>query len=495
MSEKTIRQYKIHFAGGGSRRMHGGLEYAVYPVVMLVEGVHHGALGDPVFYPAEVLAASASQWERMPIPIQHPRSAGGDYLLCNDPLVAADWSVGWIEQPRFVDGKLRAEAWVNVELAKTKQPGLLEALDAGEPMDVSTGLLATDDGTPGVWNGEEFSSSITEIIPDHLALLPGVQGACSWSDGCGVRANNKNDGKQEDKSTMKTKVVLNAVNTVEIEPLKIKEYLAAAVHNELSHEGIANQIYGFIDSLDVRGSDGNYVMMHMVQAVYDDYFIYSQRSDQGRKLFKREFSIDADNKVVIGSDISEVREDLKYVPVNNEMNMEENTMANVEKKPCCPKKVEALIANEKSAFTDKDREFLEGLSEDRLDKIVQSVEVKDVEVKTNTTTEVPVKPVDMAGYLNSAPPEIRAVLNAGLRELDSKRTNLMKQIMENPNNMFNEDQLKNMDTVALEAIAALAKKAVAVETPAYFGANGSYEQRSNEEPEEPYVPVTMFAKK
>ena len=493
---KQFREFKVHFSGTGTKRKHNGFDYAVYPVVMLVEGVHHGAIGNPVFYPSEVIAASVQDWERMPIPVYHPQDNSGEYLLCNDPIVSTEWSIGWLENPKFVDGKLKADAWINIELAKQKQPGLLEALDANEPMDVSTGLLALDDGVPGTWNGEQYSSSITEIIPDHLALLPGAQGACSWDDGCGVRANIKLN--QEDKNKMKTKVVLAVGGTVEIEPGKIKEYLASAVHvqNELSHEGIANQLYQFVDGLDIRGSDGNYVSMHMIQAVYDDHFVYSQRTDQGRKLFKRDFQIDADDKVVIGDDISEVREDLKYIPVTNETiqvktNTEEKKMA---EKTCCPKKVAALIANEKSAFTDADKEFLEGLTEDQLDKIVNSLEMKEEKkVETVPVVNTAVK-VDMKSYLESAPDEIRAVLNAGLRELDNKRNDLMKQIMENPNNMFKEDQLRAMDTQNLEAIAHLAKQAVAVETPAYFGANGSFTPNSTE-PEEAYVPVTMFNKK
>ena len=500
MSQK-LYQYKIHFAGKGTRRQHGGLEFAVYPVVMLVEGVHHGANSDPLFYPAEVIAASARKWERMPLPIQHPQNGStGEYMLCNDPLVASEWSVGWIENSRFVNGKLLADAWVNLEIARTKQPGMIDALDAGEPMDVSTGLLAMEDGTPGTWNGENYSSAITEIIPDHLALLPGGQGACSWNDGCGVRANKQ----KEEKGEMKTKVVLNGGGTVEINPAKIKDYLAESVHNELSHEGIANQLYQFIDGLDVRGSDGSYVKMHMVQAVYDDHFVYSQRTDQGRKLFKRKFQTDADDKVVVLDDIEEVREDLKYVPVSNESEeikntkLEETNMAdNAQKKPCCPVKVAALIANEKSAFTEADKEFLEGLNEDQLDKIVNSVaevipekkEEKKPEAKTN------VAPVDMKGYLETAPPEIRAVLNAGLRELDSKRANLIKTVMENPNNLFQENQLKEMDTVALEAIAVLAAKAVAVDTPAYFGGANFTPPVVNAPAEEAYVPTTIFAPK
>jgi len=51
----------------------------------------------------------------------------------------------------------------------------------------------------GVWNEEEYHSIVRNYRPDHLALLPGAIGACSWEDGCGIRANKdiKKGGKDE----------------------------------------------------------------------------------------------------------------------------------------------------------------------------------------------------------------------------------------------------------------------------------------------------------
>jgi len=188
-----MKQYQVHFhlTGGVSKRIiTGGKQYAVYPVVMLLPGVHQGAIGPPVYYPAETIAKSAHLWAGVAATIFHPVNAQGDYcLLASSPANRQEWAIGDIDSPFSKIGKLIGKIRLDVVKTNQKYPGLIEALDAGEPMDVSTGLLATDDGRPGQWGGKKYAATITEIIPDHLALLPGSQGACSWNDGCGIRAN------------------------------------------------------------------------------------------------------------------------------------------------------------------------------------------------------------------------------------------------------------------------------------------------------------------
>jgi hypothetical protein len=89
----------------------------------------------------------------------------------------------------FEDGKLKADLYINVREANRKAPDLLSFLQKGGELQVSTGMLAGLDGASGTWNGEDYVGAVRVIVPDHLALLPGGTGACSWSDGCGVRVN------------------------------------------------------------------------------------------------------------------------------------------------------------------------------------------------------------------------------------------------------------------------------------------------------------------
>jgi hypothetical protein len=192
---QSIKTIKFHLSGSGGKRSRiAGVEFAVYPVVMLVEGVHQGVGSEPAFYPGHVIAASASKWTGAPVPVGHPVAADGEFCLLSDnPALRGQFSIGVIDKPVSKLGRLTAEIAIDVRKAATVAPGLVQSLDMGGQMDVSTGLLAVEDKTPGVWKGEHYATRITEIIPDHLALLPGAQGACSWADGCGVRLNT-NEG-------------------------------------------------------------------------------------------------------------------------------------------------------------------------------------------------------------------------------------------------------------------------------------------------------------
>lgn len=182
----TFLQFKVHFApGGGRRETKGGVQYAVYPAVLLVEGVHHCLIGNPTMYPKEVLEASAPDWNNMPVCINHPMQ-GKEYVSIKKKPGAA---IGYLDGVTFEDNRLKGSVFLDVGKTHREQPGLLNGLDSGTQLDVSTGLFGEAVREDGSYNGKQYSERLTVIYPDHLALLPGGQGACSWADGCGVRAN------------------------------------------------------------------------------------------------------------------------------------------------------------------------------------------------------------------------------------------------------------------------------------------------------------------
>jgi len=474
-------ELKFNLAGHGRRETINEVEYAIYPVVLLVEGVHHGAIGDPVYYPASVIADSAPHWDGMPVPVQHPQE-DGQYVMCDGDEVRDSWCIGHVGNINFAEGKLSGEVFIEVKLADEKHPGLLASLDYGSPMEVSTGLLALEDQTPGKWNDEDYAGIITEIIPDHLALLPGGTGACSFKDGCGIRAN-----KESKMISLK----------------RIKEAAPAFAVNELSHSGVYSLISAYVDTKDVRDNDGGLVKMHYVREVFDKYFIFVERSQEGVKMFKQDYSVDSNDKLVLGESITEVKEETRFVTVsvNNEGG---SKMA--DKKPCCPEKVKALIANEHSAYTEKDETYLLALESDQLDKIVNSLEAigaastkkaepepKKPEVNTDT------KAVTLADYLAAAPAEIRGVLNAGMQQLDKARSEAIAAIKANTKaaGMFTDAMLMGKDLAELQAIAALAKPEPQPEpSTGYFGMNGApHTNPGSTEEVTPYVPRTLTCKK
>jgi hypothetical protein len=167
-----------------------GRDHLVAPVVMLVEGVHNG-----LYYPPSELAKFPAAWNGIPLPVHHPTENGAP-CSCNTPDIVEKQSVGRVWNTQWADGKLKGEVWVDIQKCKKVSPQALAALQKGEALEVSTGLFTENDATPGEWNGEKYMATVKAFRPDHLALLPGGKGACSWGDGCGIRAN-ANSEKEE----------------------------------------------------------------------------------------------------------------------------------------------------------------------------------------------------------------------------------------------------------------------------------------------------------
>jgi len=163
-----------------------GRKHLVVPVVMMTEGVHRGSHG-PILHLAEELGKFPGAWDGIPVCVNHP-SDGDGHVSANSPGIIDEWVIGRVFNTQMDGKKLRAEAWLDPELLARMSPEALEAIGKGLPMDVSVGVFTDEDMQVGDWNGERYVAVARNHRPDHLALLPGGTGACSWSDGCGVRA-------------------------------------------------------------------------------------------------------------------------------------------------------------------------------------------------------------------------------------------------------------------------------------------------------------------
>lgn len=163
-----------------------GRKFVVVPMTMILEGVHTGSQG-PVYYSVDELAKTPKMWNMKPIVIEHPFR--GD--TATDLEVYKKQAVGMIMNTYFDpdEGKLKAEAWIDKDLAQNKYPQLLEHIEHRLPMEVSTGLFSELILEPGTWKGEEYKGRIVNIRADHLAILPHKQGACSLADGAGLLIN------------------------------------------------------------------------------------------------------------------------------------------------------------------------------------------------------------------------------------------------------------------------------------------------------------------
>jgi len=170
-----------------------GKKHIIVPITMMVEGVHNGSLG-PLYHPASELGRFPEAWNGMPIMIQHPVNTEGINVSANSPEMLS-LSVGQTFNAHMDGVKLKAEGYIDPEKLQEISPEAYTAIITGEPLEVSIGVFTDEDETSGIWNNERYTATARNHRPDHLALLPGATGACSWNDGCGVRVNNEKKGE------------------------------------------------------------------------------------------------------------------------------------------------------------------------------------------------------------------------------------------------------------------------------------------------------------
>jgi len=174
---------------GSVRREHSdGRDYLVAPITLLVPGVLPGSKG-PKLYSLEDIRASATAWDGMPLLLGHPSTATG-----RDPRVMEATGLGTVYNAT-VNGKLTAEGWFDIEKSNRLNPSIISRINAGERIEVSTGLRIDVEETTGVVNGVQYDGIARNYKPDHLAVLLDKVGACSVEDGCGV--NNQTPTKKE----------------------------------------------------------------------------------------------------------------------------------------------------------------------------------------------------------------------------------------------------------------------------------------------------------
>lgn len=166
-----------------------GAEHVVVPVVAMVGDsvVHPVNAETPELVPAVVLAEAPRGWNGRPVLPNHP---DGGRASANDPRTLEQMRIGTLFDTRFEDGRLKTEAWVDVARAESlggDAADVVRRLRDGETVEVSVGAWVTGSRRTGTRDGRRFEFVWTNVIPDHLAVLPaGAEGACSVDMGCGA---------------------------------------------------------------------------------------------------------------------------------------------------------------------------------------------------------------------------------------------------------------------------------------------------------------------
>lgn len=489
--------------------MHNGQSHLIVPVVLMVEGVHHGNQG-PLLHLAEELSKHPWAWNGSPISIGHPQEDGID-VSCNSPNILEDNLVGRVFNASYQDGRLRAEAWLDEEKL---DKDLLQLLQNGRPIEVSAGMFSDEDMVQGEWNGEQYIAIARNYRPDHLALLPDSIGACSLEDGCGVRINKEGGDKN-----------MSDVITVALRKEFTKKGFSVIQINKQGFRELMSNIQSKLDDMD----DGQ--KMHFLTEVFDNYFIYEVQSRTGDgvvvdsgTLYRRDYSADRNGAVEFKGSATEVVRKVSYVTQEEvstntsngkggDSQMTDTDDKGKKEKECpgCPAKVDALIANEATQFEEKDREWLINLGTDMgeevLDRFVPVVKEPDpVDAKDDKGDKTPPAPApemneeavikmiadkfsDPDKVLALLPKETQEVMSSGLRLHREQRHALTEHIMANSDFLKEELDAKSLEE--LEKLASMTS--VPVPEPQNYALVGAGAGQSGGV--EPMLPHAVEAKK
>lgn len=169
-----------------------GRRFWVAPMTMIVNGVLEGSKG-PLFYPVEEIGRDYDAWNGMPITNGHPLLNGQPVSGRHPAIFQRQW-LGTVYNAQLLeDGRrLVAEGWFDEEATARHNRWLLQRLQEGKPIELSTGLYTDNYPAPpgSTWNGRRYDYVARNYKPDHLAVLTGQKGACSVEDGCGVCVAN-----------------------------------------------------------------------------------------------------------------------------------------------------------------------------------------------------------------------------------------------------------------------------------------------------------------
>jgi hypothetical protein len=413
-----------------------GKDYLVVPTVMLVEGVHSGSEG-PYLYTNKEIGNRVELWNRKPVVVYHPDGP----TACTKEVLNAR-GIGDIMNAKWdKKGKrLLAEAWLDEERVKKIDGRILEAIENEEVLELSTGLFADSDELAGEWgtgkDKEEFQGTLTNYGPDHLAVLPDQVGACSVEDGAGFYRNAKGQ-------------------KITVPPSYLIRF------NALSANAIRELLQKAISS-----DDG-----HWVEDVFikEGYFIYS--TDTGSNLYRRDFSVDKDDKITLKGLPVTVKRVVDYKPLTNKETSNKKGVVKMKEKL-----VNNLISNSNTQWEEDDRDYLMNLAEERLENMQLKEEKKEAKQTPAVTTKNEEdnnvqntqngntdavkneKPVQLTEeeYKAQMPQSIRNRMERLERMENAEKDRMIATIKKNPKNTFTEEWLKTQDIEMLQNLVNIA---------------------------------------
>lgn len=440
--EKTFKAFKVNLSPLVNKTKRDGKEYWVMPASMIAEAVLNGS-----FYPKDTLLRSIESWNGRQVVDYHPQDSEGNYVLVgNSPVVYDNHYIGQLFNVHWDSelNKMQAEVHIDMEKADALDPDIRTMLEAEEIIEVSTGMMVESLESEGVFNDKPFNEIITNIYPDHLAILPTQIGAFSVADGGGLARINVQVDKLSDRE--KRDELYKAIR---------EKYTVDAIYIvDVYEDNVVYEYYNYTDD-SIKLFRTPYTMNDEVielgeteevkqKVTYEtvnkiNKTIYNLFTTNMLKYFNI-YTV-TDNYVEYGSDNVTVRRNFKY---DNETLEFENTLEviyNSETESKENEMIDSLIKSGK--FNESDRPWLKELDEDKLKTIANAmtVEEKVVEktVEVNKLTDEQLADIEYARTLKA---------NKKAELISSIKTNSKEEI-------YSDEDLNDMSLRDLEKLNKL----------------------------------------
>lgn len=174
------------------REKRNGRDVIVIPSATMPDDV----VMNGIMYPADEIEASYQTLNRTPAPLGHP-TINGKFVSARDPEgINLGYIGAWNENPHRKDGRVHLDKVIDVEVANRSEGGkaVLAAIDKGEPIHTSTGILmeveAVNDEDAG------YEQIARNMLFDHDAILLDEEGAATPEMGVGIFVNSKGEPEE-----------------------------------------------------------------------------------------------------------------------------------------------------------------------------------------------------------------------------------------------------------------------------------------------------------
>jgi hypothetical protein len=418
---------------------------------MIVPGVLNGSKG-PLYYPSDEIAKNYLAWNGMPIVLNHPTD-NGNHVSARDPKVLDKFQIGQVFNSRINGkGKLQADAWFDVERTRLVDRRVLANLEAGKPIELSTGLFTDNEPAPqGVtFNGKPYSEIARNYVPDHLAVLPDQTGACSIKDGCGIMVNQK-------RLKVRRSFTVNPA-WVEDEDLweKAKKQADKGDYTDEQYYAVVTSIYEKMGGT-VKASTKNAKHKRLRVKAKDQINNQSQGDSAMTEQEKKQIVDNLIANVCCWKETDRAtlntlsEETLKSLLEQGEKAKANEAVVNAAKEIVGKE----VTVNAMPAALLKAKEKMAKEDEEELDEEGNPVKNKKPCANKEVKKEEP-KKVTANEWLDAAPAEVQSVVRNAMRVEAEEKAQLIKTITANTNNPYKPEELNAMSVDQLRPIAKLA---------------------------------------